>query len=55
MPMADVCSQTRLGDTTWNFADMLLFDKEGALLARHSASTREPLEGPMIREMVAKL
>lgn len=54
-PIFKLAKDKFAGDTTWNFADMLLFDKEGALLARHSASTREPLEGPMIREMVAKL
>ena len=43
------------GDTTWNFADMILFGADGALLARHTAGTREPLEGPMIEAMVAKL
>lgn len=38
-----------------NFSDMLIFDAEGALQARHSAGTREPLEGPLLKQMVAKL
>ena len=38
-----------------NFSDMLIFDEEGALQARHAAGTREPLEGPMLQQMVAKL
>ena len=54
-PIFALAKEKFAGDTTWNFADMLIFGADGALLARHTAGTREPLEGPMIKAMVAKL
>eukprot|EP01051_Picozoa_sp_SAG22_P007186 SAG22_NODE_496_length_9797_cov_4.177241_5_plen_122_part_00 len=41
------------GEPTWNFSELIIFGKDGGLMARHSTGHRAPIEGPMLEALCA--